>query len=215
MRLTRDQVRDVDHRAIHEYAIPGVVLMENAAIACVRVISEMLPDIAGKPVLILCGGGNNGGDGFAIARHLSIAQAKVTIGLMGDPEVSRDEALSNWRIVKAMKIPSQQATPELIAKNKWSLIVDALFGTGLSRPPRDPFPAMASAVNASGSPVLAVDVPSGLDCDTGKPLGACINATRTVTFVAAKVGFDAPEAATYLGELTVAGIGCPVELDKR
>ncbi len=212
MHLTRDQVREIDRRAVHEYAIPGIVLMENAALAALDVARQMLVEPAGKPVLVLCGGGNNGGDGFAIARHLSIARAQVTLGIMSDPELSRDEALANWRIIKAMKLSCQSATPDLVARHRWSLIVDALFGTGLSRPPRDPFPAIADTVNASKTPVLAIDVPSGLDCDTGKPLGACIRATRTITFVAPKTGFANPDAAQYLGELSVGNIGCPAEL---
>ena len=197
---------------MHDYAIPGVVLMENAALAAFSVAREMLGDPAGKSVLVLCGGGNNGGDGFAIARHLSIAHAKVILGLMADPQLSRDEALTNWRIVQAMKLPSEPATPALVAKHRWSLIVDALFGTGLSRPPREPFPAIAEAVNSSGIPILSVDVPSGLDCDTGLPLGACIRATRTITFVAPKNGFKNPTAGQYLGQLSVGSIGCPAEL---
>jgi NAD(P)H-hydrate epimerase len=93
------------------------------------------------------------------------------------------------------------------------LIVDAIFGTGLSKPPRDPFPEVAEAANAAGAAILAIDVPSGLDCDTGRPAGpACIRATRTVTFVAEKVGFAAPDALAYIGIVTVADIGCPPEL---
>ncbi len=90
--------------------------------------------------------------------------------------------------------------------------MDAVFGTGLDRPPREPFAAVAEAVDEVGLPVLAVDVPSGLDCDTGEPLGACMAASRTVTFVAEKVGFANPSAAQYLGRVTVGDIGCPREL---
>src|SRR6185437_15396045 len=93
------------------------------------------------------------------------------------------------------------------------LIIDAIFGTGLEKSPREPFESIVKAVEKSGAPVLAIDLPSGLDCDTGSPLGpACIKATRTITFVAHKAGFANPAAKDWLGEVTVGSIGCPVEL---
>ena len=93
-----------------------------------------------------------------------------------------------------------------------AIIVDAIFGTGLDRPPAEPVAAIIEAINASGRPIVAVDVPSGLDCDTGRPLGACIRAEHTITFVAEKVGFESPQARAYLGEVTVGDIGVPREL---
>jgi NAD(P)H-hydrate epimerase len=111
-----------------------------------------------------------------------------------------------------MGLPVAPAEPALIDRPGPRLIIDAVFGTGLDRPPRDPFPLLAEAAERSRVPVLAVDVPSGLDCDTGKPPGACIRATRTVTFVAEKVGFSQPGARHWLGPVVVGDIGCPVEL---
>lgn len=210
--LTRNQVREVDRRAIEEYGIPGIVLMENASRAAADAAMAMLVRPAGSRVLILCGGGNNGGDGLAIARHLHNHGVIVTIGLTIDPGRYTGDALINWKIVQAMGLPRHTATAELVRSERWELIVDAIFGTGLAQTPREPFPALAEAVNASGQPVLAIDVPSGLDCDTGKPLGACIRAKRTITFVAPKTGFANPAAAEYLGEVIVGDIGCPMEL---
>jgi NAD(P)H-hydrate epimerase len=212
MLLTRAQVREVDRRSIEQYHIPGVVLMENAARAAADVACEMLGDPRDARVLILCGGGNNGGDGLAVARHLHNRGAKITIALATDPARYKGEALINWRIVSAMKLPTQPAEPDLIRAAYAALIVDAIFGTGLSEPPRQPFGQIADAVNGAGKPVLAIDIPSGLDCDTGLPLGACIIATRTVTFVAEKAGFANPQARRFLGKITVADIGCPREL---
>ncbi len=209
--LCRAQLRDIDRLAVERYHIPSVVLMENAARGATDVARDMLGgNPAGKPVLILCGGGNNGGDGLAIARHLHNRGAVVTIALATDPARFAGDALINWQIVTAMQLPSVPFTEPLLSDARPVLVIDAIFGTGLDRPPREPFPAIADAVNRSHIPVLAIDVPSGLDCETGSPPGACIRAARTVTFVAPKPGFAA--AGEWTGPVTVADIGCPIEL---
>jgi NAD(P)H-hydrate epimerase len=212
IRLTRAQVREIDRRAIEQYHIPGIVLMENAALAATDVACAMLDDNCIGEVLVLCGGGNNGGDGLAIARHLHNRGAAVTIGLTTDPSNYRGDSLINWKIVQAMNLPTRVVQVDEIARFRGVLIIDAIFGTGLSERPRPPFDQIAAAVNASTVPVLAIDMPSGLDCDSGQPLGACIKAAETITFVAHKVGFDRPSAQQYLGDVTVGDIGCPVEL---
>jgi NAD(P)H-hydrate epimerase len=210
LRLTRDQVRQIDKLSVEQYHIPGVVLMENASIAAANLAARMIPP---GPVAILCGGGNNGGDGLAIARHLHNRGYEVTIFLTTDPQKYTAEALANWNIIEAMDLPIRQSTTETIEHHRPNLIIDAIFGTGLTQPPRPPFDEIVAAVQKTGAPVLAIDIPSGLDCDTGKPLGpACIRATRTITFVAEKSGFANPEARQYLGEVTVGDIGCPREL---
>jgi NAD(P)H-hydrate epimerase len=211
--LTRSQAREIDRRSIEQYHIPGVVLMENAARAATQVAWNMLKDAANAEILILCGGGNNGGDGLAAARHLHNLGVRVSIALAADPGRYAGEALINWQIVSAMKLPVQAATPKLIKESGAALIADAIFGTGLAQPPRDPFGEIAAAVNESKKPVLAIDIPSGMDCDTGQPLGACIAAAQTITFVAQKAGFLLnPAARQYLGTVFVADIGCPREL---
>lgn len=212
LRLTRDQVLEIDRRSIEEYHVPGIVLMENAARAAVDAACDMLDGNCVGEVLILCGGGNNGGDGLAVARHLHNDGADVSLALTIDPAHYKGDALINWRIVSAMKLPWEPADPAKIARTTALLIVDAIFGTGLTQPPRDPFPTIAAAVEQSGVPVLAIDLPSGLDCDTGQPLGACIRAARTITFVAEKTGFAAPGAHAYTGEITAGPIGCPRDL---
>jgi len=212
IRLTRAQVREIDRRSIEEYHIPGVVLMENAARAVADAAHNMLLHSKRKSILILCGGGNNGGDGLAAARHLHNAGFDVHISLTTDPARYQNEALANWQIMQAMRLPAAAADPKLIESTEAALIIDAIFGTGLTSPPRPPFDQLVAAIERSGIPVLAVDIPSGLDCDTGKPLGSCVQATRTITFVAEKVGFAAAEAEPYLGQVEVAGIGCPREI---
>jgi NAD(P)H-hydrate epimerase len=184
--------------------------MENAAIAATNIATKMA-----KPgqVTILCGGGNNGGDGLAVARHLHNREYNVRIFLTSDPAKYVGEAKTNWEIVQAMKLPIHQANPTAIGANRPTLIVDAIFGTGLAQPPRDPFGQIVSAIEKLSAPILAIDIPSGLDCDTGQPLGpACVHATKTITFVAEKAGFASPESRQYTGEIIVGDIGCPREL---
>lgn len=213
IRLTRKQLQEIDRRAIEQYGIPGIVLMENAALSALACCRHLLAQIRGSKVLVLCGGGNNGGDGLALARHLSNHGASVLIGLTSQTERYTGDALTNYRIAAAMKLPMQPATPQLLASAKWDLIVDAIFGTGLAQPPRPPFEAIAHAVERSGAPVLAVDLPSGLDCDNGRPLGDhCIRAKCTISFVAEKAGFVSPESRQYTGIVKVGDIGCPAEL---
>ena len=212
IRLTRAQVREIDRRAIEEFHIPGVVLMENAARAVTDAALEMLRGVDRPAVLIICGGGNNGGDGLAVARHLHNRGWTVDISLAVDPQTYRGEALANFQIVQAMALRTTAIEDaDVLLKGGVDLLVDALFGTGLSAPPRDP--RVIETMVDHDTPVLAVDIPSGLDCDTGLPLGpACVRATRTVTFVAEKAGFANPMSRQYLGNVTVGDIGCPREL---
>jgi len=213
--LTRAQSREIDRRATADFHIPSILLMENASRGVADAATEELLSLTGRPsgaILILCGGGNNGGDGLAAARHLHNRHNAIQIGLTLDPAKYRGDALINWNIIQAMHLPTFPATPHSLASIRADLIIDAIFGTGLTQPPRDPFPALVNAIEATKIPILAVDLPSGLDCDTGQPLGPTIRARRTVTFVAGKTGFAAPIAAPYIGRVTVADIGCPTEL---
>ncbi len=212
IRLTRNQLREIDRRSIEDFNIPGVVLMENASRAVADVAEEMLKRIDGSHILILCGGGNNGGDGLAAARHLHNRGALIRLRFTADPGQYKGDALINWRIVSAMKLDATSADLNEFETVACDLIIDSVFGTGLSKPPRAPFDQIVAAVENRAVPVLAVDIPSGLDCDTGEPLGPTIRATRTVTFVAEKTGFTNPAVRHYLGQVTVADIGCPREL---
>ena len=214
LRLTRAQVREIDRLSIEQYHLPGIVLMENAARAVVDVALDMLRGIQDPEVQIVCGGGNNGGDGLAVARHLHNRGVFVELALASAQPYSGDAGI-NWAIVQAMGIPALAIEDADIrmAGGVIDLVVDALYGTGLQTPPREAWPIELMLYY----PVLSVDVPSGMDCDTGEPLraGACVKATRTVTFVAEKVGFANPAARQYLGEVIVGDIGCPRELIER
>lgn len=212
VRLTRKQVREVDRLAVERYGMPSIVLMENAARAVAEEAWMMLQQRAGRSVLILCGGGNNGGDGLAAARHLHNRGVDVQIALTTDPDGYKGDALTNYNIIRKMGLPCEAAAADRLHRKAYDLVIDAIFGTGLTQCPRPPFEQLAAAVNSMEVDVLAVDIPSGLDCDTGKPLGPCIRARQTVTFVATKVGFAALEASEFTGDVTIADIGCPREL---
>jgi NAD(P)H-hydrate epimerase len=213
MFLTREVVRALDRRAIEEYGVPGVVLMENAGRGAAEVLRGL--GISGR-VTICCGKGNNGGDGFVIARHLDNHQVPVQVLLFAQPQELTGDAAINYRIIACSGVPltvhagdsfDEMALLQELATAEW--VVDALFGTGLSGPLRPPFDRVIAAINESQARIFAVDIPSGLDCDTGMPLGPTIRAEHTVTFVAPKKGFAAPAAREWLGQAHVVDIGAP------
>ncbi|KAF0241092.1 MAG: carbohydrate [Planctomycetota bacterium] len=204
-------MRALEKRAIEEAGIPAAVLMENAGRAVAEEALRMSP--AGL-VVVVCGRGNNGGDGFVAARHLDIGGAAVRVVAI-DPARLEGDALANYRALRFSGADVRSIGAAWIDEFKSALsgaalVVDALIGTGLSGELREPWPAIVAAVNDCGAPVLAVDIPSGLDGDTGDPLGAAIRASRTVTFHAAKAGFE--KGREFTGEVVVAGIGIPRNL---
>jgi NAD(P)H-hydrate epimerase len=216
LRLSRAQVREIDRVAIDEYGVPGVVLMENAAQSVVAAALRLMVDFRTRRALILCGGGNNGGDGLAAARLLHNRGADVHVATAADPDRYAGDAAINWRIVRAMGLAATPATPDFVRGFGDAVVVDAIFGTGLNSPPRQGFTELVAAIADSENAVLAVDLPSGLDCDTGEPLGGvAVVADRTVTFVAEKLGFANPAARRYLGEVAVGDIGCPRDAIRR
>jgi len=213
--LTRAQVRDFDKHAIEQLGIPSVVLMENAGRGVAHVLHAL--GIHG-PVVIACGKGNNGGDGLVVARHLANAACDVLVLLFARPDELSPDAAIQWNIAQRMRLPAKIVSQPLdeatlaatFAKAEW--IVDALFGTGLTGPVRSPFDRVITLINASAARVLAVDIPSGLDADTGEPLGSTIRAEHTVTFVAPKLGFRNPAAAAFTGRVHVADIGVQLRM---
>jgi NAD(P)H-hydrate epimerase len=209
--LTREQSRLIDRRAQDEFGVPGIVLMENAGRGSVDVLLQIAEP---RHVLVCCGKGNNGGDGFVIARHLDNRRVPVSVVLFGRAEELTGDAAVNYEIVKRSGISLSSGTPpdlealeRGLADADW--VVDALFGTGLSGAIRAPLDAVVAAINKSGRRVLAVDIPSGLDCDTGQQLGPTVQATHTVTFVAMKKGFAEAAARAWTGAISVVDIGAP------
>jgi NAD(P)H-hydrate epimerase len=213
--LTREQVRDVDARAIREYGLPGLVLMENAGRGAAELIIRI--GIAG-PVIVCAGKGNNGGDGFVIARHLELRGIGVSVLLFCQPSDLTGDAAINYRVLDVARVPivvlgAAPSAADLDARlSAADWIVDSLLGTGTKGTIREPFLTAIGVINRAGRKVLAVDLPSGMDCDTGQPLGACVRADHTATFVARKIGFDAPGAEQFTGQVHVVDIGVPKRL---
>jgi NAD(P)H-hydrate epimerase len=209
--LTRAEVRAFDRRCIEQLGVPGIVLMENAGRGVADVLRSL--GIRGR-VTICCGKGNNGGDGFVIARHLTLYGHNVRIFLFASLADLKGDALTNYVSAARLGLPiavsiGESAGLEMLrnelAESEW--VVDALFGTGLEGAVRPPFDAIIQQINASPAKVLAVDIPSGLDCDTGEPLGPTVEAEHTVTFVALKKGFLNPSSRKWTGQIHVADIG--------
>ena len=212
----QDEVHAFDAWAINELGIPGVVLMENAGRSCAELIEKELAGAANPKVCIFCGTGNNGGDGYVIARHLLNSSFRVVVVVCGDGKKIKGDAKKNLDILERLGQPIKQLNlkdsdipgqVETFSANA-DMLVDSLFGTGLSGQLSDEYKQLIKSINAQHCPILAVDIPSGLDCDTGKHLGAAIKANYTVTFVAVKKGFTSTNtAAPYTGEIFVASIG--------
>jgi NAD(P)H-hydrate epimerase len=227
--ITRDQARQVDRRAVEEYGMSGLVLMENAGRGVADVVGRLLavaPSPAGgmlrkqngPRIVVCCGKGNNAGDGFVIARHLDLRGYDVAVLLWAEPDELTGDAAANYQILAKTGVPIEvfdnrhdpARLSAALATAAW--IVDALLGTGARGEPRPPLDAVIDAINAAGVPILSVDLPSGLDCDTGLPAVHAIRATVTGTFLALKAGFTAPGAGRYTGRVEVLDIGVPRKL---
>jgi NAD(P)H-hydrate epimerase len=192
--------------------------MENAARGAAEAAIRLHQEAAGR-VVCVAGPGNNGGDALAVARHLAIAGIPVGVAILdgrsGSPPTG--DAGVQLSIVEAMQLPLRHlsgasAGPDLARMlAEAALVVDGLFGTGLDRALEGAAADCVAAINGSGVPILSLDVPSGLDCDSGRPLGPCVRATRTVTFVAPKLGFAEPSSREWTGDVVVAGIGAPLD----
>jgi len=211
--LTAAQMRQVDRRTI-EMGIPGLVLMENAGHRVVEFLAEKFAPLAGQRVAILCGKGNNGGDGLVVARQLftRFRPGALHVILLAAPEELHGDAAQNYRMLEVCGCPVVREIPA--EARLATVVVDALLGTGISGPASG---AMLEAIREinRGFPlarVVAVDIPSGMPSDTGQPLGEQARADYTVTFTAPKPGQVLPPNCDALGELRVAPIGSPPEL---
>lgn len=217
--VTAAQMRELDRRATEEYAIPGLLLMENAGRAVFEAACDLLDgEVRGRRVLVVCGPGNNGGDGFVAARHLDNAGADVVVAYYGDRAKAKGDALANLEIVERMGVLIAAAPPmeELESLlDSADLVVDALLGTGISGEIREPFRSVIGALLRSVPPVLSVDIPSGVDADTGVELGEAVQAEMTVTFGLPKVGLVTYPGRERCGELRIADISIPDVLLKN
>ena len=216
--LSAERSRAVDAAAAAR-GIGGPVLMEHAAGELTRLLLSLGVRTAGPPVTILCGKGNNGGDGLVMARHLHERGVPVAVVHVAPPEDLAGDAATALVALRDLPVPRTRwsaDTDAYLAGSQW--LVDALLGTGAKGAVRPPYGAVIDAINGSGRPVLAVDLPSGLDADRGVPLGddrkgPAVRATHTGTFVARKSGFDRPESQAYTGLVHVLDIGAGVRTD--
>jgi NAD(P)H-hydrate epimerase len=243
--MSRDELRRLDVQAAEALALPTSLLMENsgrgAAVWLAELVGAISPDAGGRPfssstvahghqrplgpslpkVLVLCGPGNNGGDGGVVARHLNAWGFVVIVVWFAHINQLRGDAALQWEILQKSRIdqtawldgcPSDSelqlpTLAKLMREAEW--LVDGLLGTGLSRPVDGVLRSVIELMNGSGKPIFALDVPSGLDADTGQPLGIAVRATATATFVAAKLGFSVSGTREYTGQVTVIDIGVP------
>jgi len=213
--VSAQEMREIDRRTIEEYGIPGLLLMENAGRSVAWAVMEKLGRVAGKRVVILCGKGNNGGDGLVAARHLLQQGAVTKVFLACEPADFSGDARVNYEIYERLGqqlfslVNSNGLHLLKLALMQSDAVVDALYGTGFRGRMADRLGKIVETVNAAGKLVVAVDVPSGLEADTGRVNGPCIRADLTVTFGLPKLGLALEPGAVYAGELIVADISLP------
>lgn len=218
--LSRDEIRSIDKKAIEEYGIPGCVLMENAG----RNMAEylLLQDIRG-PIILCAGKGNNGGDAYVIARYLDNHQIPISVFVFAAKEEIKGDALIHYQVLEKMGIYITHITEQQLndanfqseifkkfQNAEW--IVDGILGTGLLGSMSSFYTQVITLMNNAQRKILAIDIPSGLDCDTGEPLGSAIRAHTTLTVIAAKKGFSNYDAKKYIGHCEVIDIGIPRRL---
>lgn len=213
--VTAEEMRRIDGRAIRSHRIPSLLLMESAALGVVRAIEKRFPDLPERQVLVLCGKGNNGGDGLAAARHLHARGCRVHVLLTADPSRLSHDARVNFQAARGTGVPIDVAR----SLASWHalrrrtpdphIVVDALFGTGLAGPVRGLLARVIRDVNHMSAFVVSVDLPSGLPADTGEVFGPAIEADLTVALCRPKIAHLLPPAALHTGKIEIAGIGIP------
>src|SRR3989449_1587960 len=216
--LNSAQMRAADRRTIDEIGIPSLVLMENAGRQVVAAMEAMYGDLLERQVAVLCGRGNNGGDGFVVARTLMQRAVDVSVFLIGRVADVRGDARTNLEILGRLGL----TVVEIADSQAWelhfseigdcTLIVDAIFGTGLNAPLSGLMETVVADVNAAAIPVVAIDLPSGLSADSYEPIGDSIEATMTVTLAAPKLPLVLPPGETRAGDIVIADIGIPSEV---
>jgi len=213
--VTPDEMKTIDKTAIDEFGIPGIVLMENAALGVVREIAEILGDLSEKTIVVLAGKGNNGGDAFAVARHLFNMGAKVSVHVLAKLADITGDAKINLDILLKMGLKVDEVTEDCHIDGikeilKFSdIVVDGLLGTGLKGEVKGVMAGVIEAVNSSCVPVVAVDIPSGVNGETGEVSTVCIKASTTVTFGYPKIGQLVHPGCEYVGNLVTVDIGIP------
>lgn len=214
--VTARQIQKLDEKAIGIYGVPSVALMENAGRGVAEDIIRTFRRRKCRRVCVICGPGNNAGDGFVTARHLLNAGVKTDIFFLGNPSKLKPDAKTNYSILKKCGYPVRLVkkfdSAVLSVMEEAGVIVDALFGVGLNRKVEGVFADVINEINRGKQYVFAVDVPSGLDATTGKIHGVCVKADRTVTFTFPKTGFYKNAGPAHAGKVVVIDIGIPEKL---
>ena len=213
--VTAAAMRELDRRTIEELGIPGAVLMENAGRGATQVLLRRFSDLGRGPVAVVCGAGNNGGDGFVVARCLRERRVEVKVFLLAEPDRLRGDARIYFDVMRRLGVPLEVLTGEEIPDpaqaylRRSTCIVDAIFGTGLARDVEGRYARAIQSINAARRPVLALDIPSGVCSDTGRVLGVAVRAAWTPTFGVPKRGLYLHPGAGLAGAVECVEIGIP------
>ena len=213
--VTASEMQEMDRRTIETGGIPGIELMENAGRGAFQFMLDYFPEATQSNIGIIAGKGNNGGDGFVIARYLAEKGVQVTVYLLADSKTVKGDAAVNFKLLAPLGIPIVEMPDEKTfskykdAMQHVELWVDAILGTGLKSDVKGYYRDVIQFINSLEKPVLAVDIPSGLNSDTGQPCGACIQARATATFAFAKTGHILQPGAAFTGSLKIVDIGIP------
>src|SRR3972149_9744128 len=211
---TSREMQNIDRRAAEEFGIPPLLLMENAAHGVFRLVEEMYGPVKGKKITLICGKGNNGGDGLAAARQLYNQGARIQAYLLSEQTALKGEAAVNFDIALKMGIElysrdRYDMQGMRIALNHSHVIIDAILGTGLSSPVTGEYGEVIGLINDSGRPVVAVDIPTGIHADTGEITGRAVKAAATVSFAIPKRGHFLYPGSEFTGRLHVVDISIP------
>ena len=213
--VTANEMQQMDRSTIESFGLPGRILMENAGRGATQFFLEQFKDAKNKKVGVIAGRGNNGGDGFVIARYLAQKGIRVTVYLLSEHQKVSGDAAANLQLLSPLKIPviempdATSFSAHEIAMRHEEIWIDAILGTGLRSDVKGFFKDVINFINQSNKPVFAVDIPSGLNSDTGQPCGACVRANATATFAFAKTGHFLYPGADYTGNLKIIDIGVP------
>lgn len=209
--ITPLQAKIFDARAKQIYGVSSLILMENAG----RTVAEEILKLKKKKIAIFCGRGNNGGDGFVCARHLLTKGVNPDVFLVGKIEEVKNEARVNLEILLRLKLKVVEINKRNLSMvkkkiSKYDLIVDALFGTGLSGKVKGIYRDLIEMFNSSSAYILSIDIPSGLDGNSGEILGCCVKADKTITFLAPKLGMIKNKGPQYCGKVEIRELGVPI-----
>lgn len=217
--LTREQTKLVEKYIINELGLPSVILMENAGHGVAQYLLTLHPN---NKVIICAGKGNNGGDGYVVARYLNLLKSDVEVYIFAHENDIKGDAKIHLDVIKKIGIPIQYFDPlninldallNNLNKSEW--IIDALFGTGLATNLDSFYCDLINTINKTTSKILSIDVPSGLDCDKGQPFGTSIKANITCTLISMKKGFLRMEAQNYFGKIKIINLGIPDQIIYR